>query len=271
MKINEITIVIFIFYIYRIVSLDLNPPRKFVSMLNVGQGDAIYIKDEKISILIDTGENYESTYGINKYYFPGTCRINYVFITHPHFDHLGGLERLAKICQIDTFIFNDINYDSEAYYRIYDLVDEKNHLKTYVGDEFKTKNFYIKTIWPTEEFLHAFNNVNDTSIVQLLDSGDFEVLLTGDVEQEALNKIDFDQISGLIDGRLDVFKVCHHGSRAGLSKEIVEKFRPIYCVISCGEDNKFGHPHQEVVDYLENHGCKVLRTDQQGTVTFYIK
>jgi competence protein ComEC len=97
----------------------------------------------------------------------------------------------------------------------------------------------------------------------LLTRGNFETLLTGDAGLEVLEKLPLIDLAGL-----DVYKVSHHGSKYNNSFELINQLKPRYCIISVGKNN-FGHPAQEVLADLKKSNCKVLRTDQDGTIVLY--
>jgi len=101
------------------------------------------------------------------------------------------------------------------------------------------------------------------------DSGDFEVLLTGDAEQEVLAEINPDLLSGefhFLNGPLEIYKLSHHGAKNGFNAGFWQNLNPLLSVISVGEENKFGHPHEEVIEWLDNKDAKYRRTDVEGTI-----
>ena len=96
-------------------------------------------------------------------------------------------------------------------------------------------------------------------------------LFTGDATEDVLEFVN-NRLSDIgFDGNIDVIKVPHHGSKYSLYKNFYSKIQPKECVISVGENNKFGHPFKDVLDYFEDTNCKVLRTDELGDIKFIIK
>jgi competence protein ComEC len=152
-------------------------------------------------------------------------------------------------------------------------MSEKNNVKNvFAGDSFEVDGVYLKVLWPSKEFLNEnISDINDVSIIIFLDYGDFEALLTGDATDKVLGNIDYSQVETLVDGDFDVLKVPHHGSKYSLHKDFYEKLNPKKCVISVGEGNRFNHPSPFVIDYFEESGCEVLRTDILGDIKFRIK
>jgi len=106
--------------------------------------------------------------------------------------------------------------------------------------------------------------------VVFLDYGYFEAILTGDATEKVLGLMDYSFVQDDIDGDLDVLKIPHHGSKYSLHKAFYNKTNPEKCVISVGKDNKFGHPSSEVVNFLKDQGCEVLRTDEIGDIKILV-
>ena len=95
-------------------------------------------------------------------------------------------------------------------------------------------------------------------------------MLTGDASAKVLRKINIDKYMPLIQGKLDVYKSSHHGSEDGLSRGLIKKLNPRYCVISVGKDNKYGHPTEEVIQFYNDINCEVQRTDLSGNIVFKV-
>ena len=204
-------------------------------------------------------------YKINKKFVYPSCNFEYIFITHPHLDHLGGLKKVVQHCDFKHITFNDIGCESKSCKYFLPIINKNSVLK---GDVIELKDVTLKVLWPELENNNVdYSNVNNLSIVLFLDYGNFEALFTGDAEADALSQIDIQSILPFIQDGLDVYKVSHHGAINGLYKPLLEVLKPKNCVISVGKDNKYGHPNQKVLDYLEEIKCKVLRTDKMGDIT----
>ena len=269
MRIRQYIFVYFIYYIGLFISV-LSRPTKIMTIYDVGQGDAISIAASRQRVLVDGGGSFE----IERYLDDNIGLFNRfdqsnIFLTHPHADHLVGINRLLLHSFKNTLTFNDVEYDSKLNFDFMEL-SKNNYIKNAVaGDIFYFKDFTLTVLWPTEKVLKSnLDNVNNYSVVLLLDAGEFEALLTGDAEIDALSSIDFDYLSSLIDMPLEVLKVPHHGSRTGLFGPMYDILEPKYCVISVGVDNSYGLPHAETLDYLIDVGCEILRTDQDGSIKF---
>lgn len=222
-----------------------------IKVLDVGQGDAILIttpNDKKI--LIDGGGNYDVDTYLNNGMLLEPCILDMVILTHLHDDHSFGLRRVMKRCDIGTISGNLVEFvDTET--------KDKPLIKTLVqGDSFIVDGVSFEVLWPPADYTNK--DLNDTSIVILLDYKNYEALFSGDASGKILCSL-----GGLetFNEHLDLYKVSHHGSITG----ICDKLLPKVSVISVGE-NKFGHPDDRIITLLESEGSKVHRTDLEGTV-----
>lgn len=237
MKLIPYLIFILIYYFVRLLALSGNG-HFFVSFLNVGQGDSAVINIPKYGqIMVDTGPDYQSNYLSAELTVLPTCRIKAVFVTHYDQDHSGGLDRVLKYC-------NDI--------KIYDNLSK--------GDVIKIGEVAFSVLSPPTK--NSAHQENDDSIVLLVRHRDFSALLTGDAGLGVLSAV-----SNKIDMGLDVYKVSHHGSKYNTGRSLINRLRPANCVISVGK-NSYGHPSKAVIGDLLTTGCKVYRTDVDGTITF---
>ena len=231
-----------------------------VEFIDVGQGDSILIMTpNKKTILIDAGEsgNYEKIkdtlykYNINK--------IDAVIATHPHADHIGGMEQIIRNFEIGKIYMPDKIHTSKTFENLLLAIEEK-------GLEIDIAEAGVKM--DLDEALNLtfvspngdFADLNNTSAVLRLIYKDTSFLFTGDMEAKAEKLIDAN-----ID--VDVLKVGHHGSDTSSSKEFLDKASPQIAVISVGKDNKYNHPSSEVIKRLNNIGAKILRTDESGNIT----
>jgi competence protein ComEC len=273
MKINELIYSIFIYFVLFVPSFSIKgdkvSPGLNIYFWDVGQGDATYIVTPNGNrILIDGGDNYEVDFNLAKLVPFFSCKLDAIILTHPHYDHIKGLSRIMSRCKIPTVMFNDVEFTSRDFSYFKDLSKKFNVLNAYQGDEFVIDGVTFKILWPTIEFMQTkIKDINETSVVVLLDYGNFEALLLGDAGSQDLAKVDLNSIKPLIDGDLEVLKVPHHGSKFGLNKAFYGELKPKNCIISVGKDNKFGHPSKEVVEYLSDTGCNVMRTDIDGDIT----
>lgn len=228
-----------------------------IRVFDVGQGDAILIDVYGKKILIDGGANFEVDYKLNKYVPFWDCNLTALILTHPHYDHLAGLNRVLERCRVQQVMFNDVNYSSYEFDLFKEKVAKLNVKSITAGDKFEINNVLFEVLWPTKEFLDSrIENINNVSVVMVMKYEDFNALFLGDLER----KIDLP--------RAEYVKIAHHGASNGVKPEIEPGD---ICVISVGEDNRFGHPHEETLKYLKENDCEVLRTDEMGDISIKIK
>ncbi|MBI2268518.1 MAG: MBL fold metallo-hydrolase [Candidatus Blackburnbacteria bacterium] len=247
---------------------------------NVGQGDATLIYKGSTQILVDGGPD-SSVISCLSNHMPFWDRtIELVVLTHPEQDHFGGLIDVFRRYKITTFSGSGLSNKSEGYKTLEKETDTEtdtgmNVISLTSGDRVKKGEIILDVLSPQKEvvaqrsaptsrgkILSATESVNEYSVVLEMSYAAFKSLLTGDIEPPVTNQISqIKQISPI-----DVLKVPHHGSKNGLTQELLDAVRPSLAVISAGKNNRYGHPHASVLDMLSKGGAKVLRTDVDGEV-----
>lgn len=248
-----------------------------VTMLDVGQGDGILIENTSgKNYFIDGGST--SIKQLGKYRITpclkskGIVTIDYAFITHVDQDHISGIMELlegnnvAGNIKIGHLVMPDTSLIDDAYNEMIKLANEKNIPIVYLkkGDVIQDQELRLTCLHPYKEF--QTNERNNYSTVLWLQYNSIDMLFTGDVSEEGEDEI---LKTGL--PQCEVLKVAHHGSKYTNSVEMLEQVRPRYALISSGEGNDYGHPHQEVLERLEDVGAKILRTDECGAITILVK
>lgn len=226
---------------------------------NVGQADSIFIKNGEYNILIDAG-NMSDGSNISKYLSNEIKidTINYLFGTHPHEDHVGGIYDIINDFNVENIYFPDAISNAKYFERILDIIEEKNLKITIPKEddviEIGDLKFYVLSALGDEK------NLNDSSIVLKLVFKNTTYLFMGDaslkVEKNIINK----------DIRSDVLKVGHHGSNYSSSLKFLERVSPKYSIIEVGKDNKYNHPNSDVLKNLSKVNSSVYRTDVDGTI-----
>jgi len=275
-------LILFIFYTFLKLLIYLDQHVRFFPELvffDVGQGDAIFITTpQKKAILIDGGPGYTVSHKLNSYFPLNNCHLEAVFLTHPHADHLEGLNRVLDNCHIKRIFYTPAVYESSLYDDFQETALKKTKNGALVtpflsGDIYKPEKFgnlVFFGVWPPNHYIgKSLSNINNVSTMLFLDFGKFEALITGDAELEVLREINSSFIKnefGFLDGSLEVYKLSHHGAKNGFNAEFWNNLNPLLTVISVGAVNKFGHPHPEVLDWLENVNARYLRTDIEGNI-----
>ena len=231
-----------------------------VSFIDVGQGDSEFIElPNGETMLIDAGTNETGKNVVDYIKSLGYTSINYVVGTHPHEDHIGGLDDVIKTFDIGSIYMPKVTADTKTFEDVLDAAESKNLMintaKSGVSI-MNTEDLSVKFLAPT---IDSYENTNDYSAVVKVVYGDTSYLFTGDAEE-------FSESLITDDVNADVLKVGHHGSSTSTSTEFLKKVSPSSAVISCGKDNSYGHPHSETLQKLADMGTAVYRTDELGTI-----
>jgi competence protein ComEC len=199
--------------------------------------------------------------------------IDVVVATHPDADHIGGLLPVLQKYKVDVFIEPGVTSDTEAYTELRKEVDirvgegtlirieARRGIKIDMGD-----GAILQILFPVRD--PYFLESNTASIVARLVYGENEFLFTGDSPVEIERFLALEAEQKIINIDADVLKIGHHGSRTSTSLEYMQAVSPEYAIISVGKDNRYGHPHKEVLDILDKFGAKIFRTDNDGRVVF---
>ncbi|MCR5557295.1 MAG: MBL fold metallo-hydrolase [Butyrivibrio sp.] len=229
--------------------------------LDVGEGDAIYVRCNDESMLIDGGYPEYSQHIYSFLKEREVTDLKYVVCTHPHDDHVGGLSAALNIAHGERFFCSVDPGEGRAYESFIKYVTEQGGTIEHpaVGDIWKLGDAVITVLGPVN---HNIQDINNNSIVLKIEYGMTSFVLTGDAEIPEEQDI----LNGQYDLKCDVLKVGHHGSEYATSKEWLETLAPKYAVISVGAGNTYGHPTEVVLSRLHDVGAEIYRTDLQGDI-----
>ena len=248
-----------------------------ISVLDVGQADAILLQDGKRNIMIDVGNDAKDKVGdsggrqalIKALDKAGVNRIKTIFVTHHHRDHMGNIMYVRGKYGVSNIY--DSGYVNSGY-KASVALDRDLRAGRYNGQALKAgdkitidKNYYIEVLAPGD-FLGKkdLKNMNNTSLVLMLHYGSFKMLLTGDAEVPVEDALQQKYGTAL---QADVLKVGHHGSKTSSYWPFISKVKPKYALISCGDFSIYKHPNKNVVGSLTHLGAKMLTTHDHGTLT----
>lgn len=231
-----------------------------VSFIDVGQADSVLIRNGNYNMLIDAGNNEDGEKLVNYFKSLGIEEFTYVFATHPHEDHIGGMDDIINNFKIDNYYMSNKLSTTKTFMDVLDALDGRN-LKYTVpkkNDTLKLGDANIKVIYPGDDK----SNINDSSIVLKITYGKNSFLLTGDATSNVERKIYNEDIKS------DVLKVAHHGSSYSSTDVFLDKVKPYYAVISVGKNNIYNHPSNKTLEKLNKRNIKTYRTDLDGTIVF---
>lgn len=243
-----------------------------ISMLDVGQGDGLYVKGAKgKSYFIDGGSSDVGSVGqyrIEPFLkSKGRGSLDYVFISHGDADHMNGIEELLDNQELGIRIRNLVlppeELHNEALKSLASKALEKGTKVVTMkrGDRLEEDEMEIVCLAPSPDYKGEPGNA--ASMVLAVSYGDFDMLFTGDVEGEGERILEGD--AGL--STYEVLKVAHHGSKNSTTDKFLSRTKSGIALISAGIQNRYGHPHKETVELLDRAGCKIYSTQDNGAVT----
>ena len=232
--------------------------------IDVGQGDAILVTTAEGNMLIDTSEQGARDELDAYLKAAGIKSLKYLVLTHPDADHIGNADFVINNYEVENVLMTDHAATSKTYERLLDAIENsKANLEIVeAGYKFSLGAIQNTVIAPNEDY----NDPNEMSLVIKSVYGKTSVMLTGDAEVESEEDIVKKWSADAL--KCDILKVGHHGSTTSTTDAFLAAVDPDIAVISCGEGNKYGHPHKETMDKLTAKGIKIHRTDTEGSIIY---
>lgn len=260
---------------------DVYQDRMRINFIDVGQGDSCLIRYKGTNIMIDSGgslsknkdgksydigENVLNNYLLNR----GITRLDYIMASHFDEDHSQGFVFLLKNMKVKNVIISEQYKTSSIYEQFKQICKKQNIQIIYVrsGDEIRIKDLAFKILHPkSKENQISENPLNNNAIVCMVKYKNRRILFTGDIEKVAENEMVKEYTNGL---KADILKVGHHGSKTSTTKEFLDLINPSVALIGVGQNNKFGHPNEDVIKRLEEKNIQIYRTDEMGEISIII-
>jgi competence protein ComEC len=241
-------------------SLVVPPGTLAVHFIDVGEGDSILLDIGDKEVLIDGGGKSPGVVRYIDDYVDG--RLEVMVATHPHADHIGGLISVLRAFEVDEIWLNGDTSTSQTYSQFMSAVNSEGAqvFTARRGDTIQAGNLTFNVLHPA----NLNGSTNDDSIVLSLSYGQIDFLFTGDVEQEAEASMLVQSVVPVPD--VEVLKVGHHGSRTASSMQFLQVIKPECAIYMAGQDNSYGHPHEEAIANLCEIGAEIYGTDIHGTV-----
>lgn len=239
-----------------------------VHVIDVGQGDSILVCADGETMLIDTAESSAGAKILDYLGSQNITDLDYAVATHMHADHIGSFQKVftqIKPAHVIEPVYQDsLIPTTKTYERYLDTVEQTGaeYQSLKAGDSFTLGNAQITVLAPVTEKASSLNN---TSLVLRVQYDDIVCLFTGDMEVQEEKTI----LENNSDLKADFLKVGHHGSDTSSSEEFLAQVQPKYAAISCGVNNKYGHPADSTLEHLASWTDQVYITAQQGDIIFY--
>ena len=234
--------------------------------LNVGQGDATYIRTEQGNdILVDGGPNRSVLAELGSVMPPFDHQLEYVVATHPDSDHIAGLMEVTDRYSIQNLITNGHGKDTHVFQQFATWMNAQRLTPVIVrrGDRINIdSDVWLEVIGPTDQ---EHDDTNEDSIVIILHDHAVRIMLTGDAPSTEEDDILSAYSPEVLD--VDVLKVGHHGSHFSTSNTWLATLTPQIALISAGLQNRYHHPHPSVLYRLKKARAEIYRTDMQGRIT----
>ena len=233
-----------------------------VHFLDVGQALSVLVMDgQGNELLYDAGNEGDAEFVMSYLKDLGIDRLEYVVNSHPHEDHIGGMDRVLETFEVDQVLLSTKDYDSQAYRDVMHALEEHHVEAVYpkAGTIYNLGALEIQVLGPLGS---NYENTNDYSVILKIKSASQSILLVGDSEAVSEHEL----VAAGVDLQADVFQVSHHGSSTSNTIQYLSKIDPDYAVISVGADNSYGHPDATILERLRNMGISTYETDLDGTI-----
>ena len=233
-----------------------------VHILDVGQADAILIRQGDSAMLVDAAEPDYADAVVSYIKEQGVEELTYLVATHPHEDHIGGMPAVLEAFSVKRIFMPYVEHDTKTYEALLDAILDRGLTAEAPepGDEYILGSAKITMLSPPKDA--EFDDLNDYSIAFLLEFEGCSMLFTGDMGEAAEELV-------LAEGRdiqCDVLKVGHHGSKTASSEAFLDAADPQYAVMTVSADAKSSLPAASIVKRYEERGITIYRTDTDGTV-----
>jgi len=229
--------------------------------IDAGQSDATLIITDAGTMLIDARNRSAGPAVVEYIQNLGLRELTYVVATHPHEDHIGGMDIVLNAFDVGMVLMPEVTHTTRTFERMIDAIED-NHIPVRApeaGSTIQLGGAIFTVVGPNSD---SYANLNDWSLSLRMAFGETSFIFTGDAERIA----ELEMIAAGHYLRSDVLHVGHHGSRTSTAQEFLDAVAPSIAVIAVGEGNRYGHPHEEVMERLEAAGLNIYRSDYHGDI-----
>lgn len=236
-----------------------------LTMIDVGQADSFLLEQNGMTALVDCGTRSSGDDVVEYLKSQGITKIDFLFGTHPHDDHMGGMYDIITNIEIGTIIIPEVKLNkitANWYAKLMTEIKNGDYNLQYVkeGTTYYLGEATMKVLGPINE---PKSNLNNYSTILKVSFGEMDIIMTGDAETD-LEKEILAKYRDELDA--EILKVGHHGSDTSTSDEFLEAVSPDYALVSAGLGNKHEHPIKSIMEKFEDAKIPVYRTDESGTV-----
>ena len=232
-----------------------------LTAIDVGQGDAFLLQVYHKNILIDGGRRSSDV--VSYLHDLGIDTLHWVIASHPHADHIGGLIPVFRTLPVLNVMDNGMAHTSQTYsnYRFVADSAASAYIQGQAGWQYTfSEDAHMKVLHPFPDYQ---GNINNQSLVVRFQLGESSVMFTGDIEEDAETAM----VQSYPCLNTDILKIAHHGSNTSTSEMFLLATDPMVALVSCGANNRYGHPSATIIRKLELYGVSCFRTDQHGSIT----
>ncbi len=251
----------------------------YVHFIDVGQGSSTLIQQGTSGVLIDAGEKDYGEVVVDYLTDVGITSLEYVVASHPHSDHIGGLDEVIYAFPVDKVIMPELEEFNTPTTRVYeDLLNAVFEKSTADFVDGKVSYIFglnndinVEVLGPVKQV----EDLNDMSLILRVSAFDTKFMILGDAEKQELASVYENPLNKTLSinesyFKSDVIAMGHHGSSTSIYKPFLDAVDADVAVISCGKDNSYGHPHKEALDYINANAMNCLRTDESGDIIFKV-
>jgi competence protein ComEC len=242
------------------------PDHKFhMYVLDIGQGDAILLRSpDGYWALIDGGRGAQILPELGEVLPFAQRDLDFVIVTHPDADHIGGLVDVVSNYRVNRFYANNFSKETNVYKELNSRVTSSMAVSQELRDNHDFQwgcCIQIDILWPKAgDSIFSKEDTNEYSVTLLIKYNELEIFAGGDlgssIEDQLIESI----------GDIDVLKVSHHGSATSTSAKFLQAIKPEVSIIPVGAGNSYGHPHPQILANLQQANSKVFRTDTDGRI-----